>query len=546
MRKSGATNNVNQKAAKIIHFGGLIVPLLLTFYGVLIEIGAITPQLYAGRWALVAICLSWILLGVYQLLGVSRSPIVSVAKIIAYHVLGAAYIFLISGFATPFVSTWIILFLAAYAYFGKNGFSISAMALVIVAFLDSALYVDNISHSLTNLLYLLSTLSIGYIAVLISQSQEIDKKELFKSRAERTLQHDRIMTIVNNLADAVIATDKDGNIELYNAATLSLFDTNVGLEGKNINDIAKFFDCDKKTVNPAESLKQSKGVVSRSDISTTVADEVVRLSVIYSRVRGNDSTRQSTKDDGYVVIMRDITKEKSLEEERDEFISVVSHELRTPITIAEGTLGNTAIMIGRGDIPKDKIESNVKMAHDQVVFLAKMVNDLSTLSRAERGIADTVELIDVKALANKIYNEYSKQATVKGVALNLELDNHLESVEASRLYLEELLQNFVTNAIKYTKEGHINFVVRHTPNDMIEFLVKDTGIGISKADQAKIFEKFYRSEDYRTRETGGTGLGLYVATKLARKLGTHIKMTSRLNHGSTFSIELPKASIHRS
>jgi two-component system sensor histidine kinase BaeS len=69
--------------------------------------------------------------------------------------------------------------------------------------------------------------------------------------------------------------------------------------------------------------------------------------------------------------------------------------------------------------------------------------------------------------------------------------------------------------------------------------VKDTGIGISKADQAKIFQKFYRSEDYRTRETGGTGLGLYVATKLAKKLKCTIEMTSRLNHGSTFSIELP-------
>jgi len=71
------------------------------------------------------------------------------------------------------------------------------------------------------------------------------------------------------------------------------------------------------------------------------------------------------------------------------------------------------------------------------------------------------------------------------------------------------------------------------------FEVRDTGIGISKSDQAKIFHRFYRSEDYRTRETGGTGLGLYVATKLAKKLGTKIDMTSRLNHGSSFSIALP-------
>jgi len=69
--------------------------------------------------------------------------------------------------------------------------------------------------------------------------------------------------------------------------------------------------------------------------------------------------------------------------------------------------------------------------------------------------------------------------------------------------------------------------------------VKDTGIGISKSDQQKIFQKFFRSEDYRTRETNGTGLGLYVARKLASKIGTKISFTSRLNHGSTFSFSLP-------
>jgi signal transduction histidine kinase len=108
---------------------------------------------------------------------------------------------------------------------------------------------------------------------------------------------------------------------------------------------------------------------------------------------------------------------------------------------------------------------------------------------------------------------------------------------ASRLYLHELLQNFITNSIKYTKEGSVTVSVRNK-DGLVTFEVKDTGIGISKADQAKVFKKFYRSEDYRTRETGGTGLGLYVATKLAKKLNTTINLSSRLNHGSTFSFAI--------
>jgi signal transduction histidine kinase len=235
--------------------------------------------------------------------------------------------------------------------------------------------------------------------------------------------------------------------------------------------------------------------------------------------------------------MRDVTKSKSLEEERDEFISVVSHELRTPLTIAEGSLSNTLIMMKHPDSTPQMLQDTVSVAHEQILFLAHMVNDLSTLSRAERGVADTGELIDIRELANKLHSAYQTEATAKKLHLNLDLGTTLGHVFASRLYLEELLQNFITNAIKYTKKGTVTLTVRQK-NNMVTFAVKDTGIGVSKSDQAKLFQKFFRSEDYRTRETGGTGLGLYVAAKLARKLGTKITFTSRLDHGSTFSIAL--------
>ena len=109
----------------------------------------------------------------------------------------------------------------------------------------------------------------------------------------------------------------------------------------------------------------------------------------------------------------------------------------------------------------------------------------------------------------------------------------------SRLYLEEVLQNFITNAIKYTKEGTVTIQVKRT-KEGVYFAVKDTGIGISKSDLKHISEKFWRSEDYRTRETSGTGLGLYVVQKLAKKLHIKVDIDSRLNHGSTFSFTLPE------
>jgi signal transduction histidine kinase len=107
------------------------------------------------------------------------------------------------------------------------------------------------------------------------------------------------------------------------------------------------------------------------------------------------------------------------------------------------------------------------------------------------------------------------------------------------LYLEEILQNFITNAIKYTQKGSVTLRIRKT-REGVHFAVKDSGIGISKADQKRIFEKFYRSEDYRTRESSGTGLGLYVVQKLSHKLSTTIEVSSQLNHGSEFSFTLPR------
>ena len=362
------------------------------------------------------------------------------------------------------------------------------------------------------------------------------------SQSVNGFEHDRTSTILNNLTDAILSTDAKGIIRLYNAATLNLLDTNGSLEGQHIDDVLPLKDQNGVAVTMSQAFEAAKSAVTRDDLEFTFTDgEAMRLELIYAPIRSSfSSIKQAEAHEGYVLIMRDVTKAKSLEEERDEFISVVSHELRTPVTIMEGSLSNLQLMLAKkgAALTKTHTLNAVKMAHDQVLYLAKMINDLSTLSRAERGIADTPEEINVEELMHKMHNAYHHEARQKKLHLNLDLGAHLGSVIASRLYLEELLQNFITNALKYTHDGTIT-ISAHAANSKVTFKVKDSGIGISKLDQAKIFEKFYRSEDYRTRETSGTGLGLYVAAKLAKKLGTKIQLESRLNHGSTFWFELP-------
>ena len=353
-------------------------------------------------------------------------------------------------------------------------------------------------------------------------------------------EHEQILTIVNNLADAVFSIDMKGIIRLYNAAGLNLLDTNASIEGKSINDVFMLEDESGTRVDLYEEIRGVHSVTINDSLRMRTGDDVMRLELTYAPIRSSYSTSDpSGTSQGFILIARDVTRLKSLEEERDEFISVVSHELRTPVTVAEGTISNAQLMLERDISDKDKLEKSLEEAHEQVVYLAKMVNDLSTLSRAERGVASEVERIDVAELAHDLYNEYHPEAEKAGLHFNLELAPKLGYVEVSRLYLHELLQNFITNSIKYTREGTITLAISCT-KDVVNFKVIDTGIGISKSDQHKVFDKFYRSEDYRTRETSGTGLGLYVTRKLAKKMDTTIELKSRLNHGSTFSFSLPK------
>lgn len=534
---TGAKPSFNAHSDHIIRTTGLLLPVALFVYGLLLQAGIVNTGHYMSVPVFYVTSMLLLILGAYQYLRPISSRADIIFRMAAYHALAIIYILFVSGLSMAFTCCWIVLFLTAYNYLGRDGLNLSIFGLFAATLGDALLNMGDVEYMVRAVLFFVATLVVGYVATTLTADRDVDRQELDRSQAEEELQRDRVLTIVNNLADAVLSTDKDGIIQLYNAASLNLLDTNSELTGKSIDDVIHLIDKDTKRFKLTKGFRTARSVEVREDLSATISSETIHLSVVYSPIRSTNSEAELSVD-GYVVILRDITKQKSLEEERDEFISVVSHELRTPITIAEGSLSNLQLMMNRSDIPEATRTQNVTMAHEQVLFLARMVNDLSTLSRAERGVADTPEEIDVTQIAHDLYNEYAPQAEAKKLKFNLDLDPKVGTVSASRLYLKELIQNFVTNAIKYTKEGSVDVTIKKV-DDQITFAVKDSGIGISKSDQAHVFDKFWRSEDYRTRETGGTGLGLYVATKLAKKLGTRIELNSRLNHGSTFSITLP-------
>lgn len=351
-----------------------------------------------------------------------------------------------------------------------------------------------------------------------------------------SIEHERLNSLINSMGDGVIAIDEQQRIVMYNGATLNILDRNESITGQYLSAVLHMIDKNNQPVDVSKIVTSSSTATFSRDYRLQYPDKsTINLYISIAPVRlgyGQSGMK------GYVVLLRDITREKSLEEERDEFISVVSHELRTPIAIAEGNVSNAQVMAEKtGDLAK--IKEALHQAHDQIVFLGGMINDLSTLSRAERGkLTVEIEPINVHELLVSLNELYSPEAKAKGLTLGIEQDPNLAILQSSQLYVREILQNFITNAIKYSEKGGVTIIARQLPKG-VEFSVQDTGIGISKSDQEKIFDKFFRSEDYRTRQNNGTGLGLYVTMKLARLIHAEISMTSELNKGSTFKILVP-------
>ncbi|NCU43437.1 PAS domain-containing protein [Candidatus Saccharibacteria bacterium] len=520
----------------ILRYAGIMMPILMIVYGFLVKFSIVPNNNYSSDLALYIISALWLVVLLIQ--AQKKKIIPPLEKVVIYHILTLAYFVFISGFNIPFIAVWVLLLIDTSSYFNARLTWASLTLFIIASLLESISSSPADWHlQITQMTSVISVSILGMAIVAILNSQKSNQEGIIKSRNRERNQREKLLTIINNLTDSMMVVNAAGKIEVYNAAALNLLDTNETLTGKNISESLRLKDDTGEEFDISKTLRQTKRNLTRSDLVYEMPTETIRVELTILPIHGTYSDESLAREKSFVITLRDITKEKTLDDERDEFISVVSHELRTPVAIAEGAISNLKLMIEK-NMPLDKMKKAVDSTYEEVMFLANMVNDLSTLSRTERGIGDSCEIIKTKELGESLYNKYVKDAEEKDLEFNLDLGPNLKDVLTSRLYLEELLQNLITNSIKYTKDGSVTISIKNKANE-IEFAVADTGIGISKNDQKRVFDKFYRSEDYRTRETGGTGLGLYVSNKLADKMDTKVELKSRLNHGSTFKFSLP-------
>lgn len=539
--ESEANNQYNRSVNDVMFRLAKFTPVIILIYGALVQFGIVrSSELYTWQ-AFAGTLLAIFLVALVQTDSFRQPPLLH----FSFYLISLTFTVFVMGFELVTLF-WTVLSVATFLNFGRRIYYLSTFLLLSFALLDSFLLwpIHGLQGLLDNLTVVVCAVLAASILVEITRAQTKDHDKLINTRRRESLQYNRMQALINGLSDAIISFDNKGVIKLYNSAALNLLDTNKPLTGQNIDDVVKLYNkaaTKKSRASLFDLVSTENRQLETEDFMHRFEDgEEIRLNIISAPIRNSYGKDKASKE-GYISILRDITKVKSLEEERDEFISVISHELRTPITITEGTVSNMMVIAQR-DKADISIIKGLGEAHDQIVYLAKMINDLSALSRAERGVGLDQEGLNIDQFAHDLYQQYSPQAKNAGLTMDLDVSGKIGEIYTSKLYIEEILQNLITNAIKYTTKGTVTLKIKKVEGG-VYFGVTDTGHGISKTDQKKVFQKFYRSEDYRTRETGGTGLGLYVAGKLCAKLGTRIKLESRLNHGSTFSFVLQDSKL---
>lgn len=228
---------------------------------------------------------------------------------------------------------------------------------------------------------------------------------------------------------------------------------------------------------------------------------------------------------------------KKLEQVRTEFLGNVSHELRTPIFTIQGYLETLL----DGAIDDENVNRIfLKKAMNHTNNLNTLLNDLIDISMIESGqMRMSFRYFNIHEFLKNFINDYKQQAETKGLKLFLHSFNEKLELFGDKNRLKQVMNNLITNAIKYTEKGSVEIGVIEEGNNAIIY-VQDTGIGISQEDLPRIFERFYRVDKDRSRELGGTGLGLAIVKHILEAHDSKIHVESKLNSGSKFYFRLKK------
>ena len=354
----------------------------------------------------------------------------------------------------------------------------------------------------------------------MADSLEANVEALEAERNERE-------AILASMEEGVITVHTTGKILLANDA----FKEMIGAEGENVEGRTLIEAV--RSVAFDRFVKRAQGSAGPMDTELTLDRAGHRVLSIHAAplMRGNNVRI------GTLIVARDVTEMRRLEEVRKSFVANVSHELKTPITLIKGYV--ETLLDGPLDEPK-KLPEFLSKVKDHADRMNAIIDDLLQLSALEVGHGKNERgLVDLVVLARRVKRSFADAATKKGIELVVDAPDFAVRTSANESLIEQAIANLVDNAVKYTDEGgHIRIEVSTKDNRAI-LSVADDGIGIEKRHIGRIFERFYRVDKGRSRQLGGTGLGLSIVKHIVASHGGTVSVKSQPGQGSTFTISLP-------
>lgn len=341
-------------------------------------------------------------------------------------------------------------------------------------------------------------------------------------------EREKLASVLSNMNDGVIATNDQGVIIVVNRQAKQMLQLgNEDITDRSISDVLGIAE------EKIDQYVQEEHQAATIQIGNGEEGDLVTLRVVFTPIHRRDKGITGT-----IAMLHDITEQEQLEDARREFVANVSHELRTPLT----TLKSYLEALDDGAIEDPTLAHRfVGVMRNETERMIRLVNDLLHLSRLDsRNSLISKVPTHVPDMLEEVADRFSFQLDQKHISIQIASAPNLREVMLDRDQIDQVLDNLVSNAIKYTSEGGA-IVLRAglTENEWLEIAVQDNGMGIPRKDLSRIFDRFYRVDKARSRNMGGTGLGLSIAREIVKAHGGTIALDSELNQGTKVTFALP-------
>jgi len=337
-----------------------------------------------------------------------------------------------------------------------------------------------------------------------------------------------VQAVFGAMLDGLVVVDDLRRVRLMNREFRRAFGVGENASGGTLLELLRLASVDRLVMEAIrsrqpqrESLRLSRGPSEGREMEVSAVP------------LGENSAQM----EGAVVLFRDTTHVRQVEEMRREFVANVSHELRTPLSIFRGYLET---LLDDPHQPPGELLRILEIMERHSDRLNALVEDVLSLARLESPGAELdLSEVDLAELLHSIMRDWEKRFAAKQLKSHLNFPGNLPLLQADENRVQEVIYNLLDNAVKYSQPGGTVFLRAEIEGDRVRISVADQGVGIPEADLPRIFERFYRADKARSRELGGTGLGLSIVKHIVQLHGGTVEAASEPGKGTTISVLLP-------